>query len=553
MAKGPCPSPDCTSSDGFETYEDGHGHCYVCDHHVFADSEEKPVVTKKPKKAPPKIPDEYKGTRGIAQRTMEKLKYGTGPYREYDKSKEEWVEYPVARYVAVPYGDGRGHAATKIRLPNKDFRYIGATQDAALIFQNIWQSGGKKVVITEGEYDALSVSHVQDNKYPVVSLPNGTKSAAKACLNARKWLNSFEEIVLWFDADDPGQEAIEEVAHLFPIGKVKVVRNPEGAKDANDLLKANRVADITNCIWRAEPYTPARFVSFGSLKEEVLKPVERGLPWIFDELNEWTYGRRPGENYYFGAGTGVGKTDFFTQQAAADIANGEKVALFSFEQSPVESAKRLAGKFAGKRFHVPDAGWTTGELESAFDTLESTGAFIYDHWGSADWATVEEDITTLALSGYKHFYIDHLTAFAAHADDERKELEAICADIAKLGAKLGVYTYVISHLATPDGTPHEEGGRVFVRHFKGSRAIGYWAHFMFGIERNTQAESPDERIRARLRCLKDRYTGEATGKCLTMLYDGDTGLQSVDNDWEWPDSKKKSAKDYGFQESNDDF
>jgi twinkle protein len=44
----------------------------------------------------------------------------------------------------------------------------------------------------------------------------------------------------------------------------------------------------------------------------------------------------------------------------------------------------------------------------------------------------------------------------------------------------------VSHLATPEGKPHEEGGRVMIRHFKGSRAIGFWCHFMFGLERNQQ-------------------------------------------------------------------
>jgi twinkle protein len=155
--------------------------------------------------------------------------------------------------------------------------------------------------------------------------------------------------------------------------------------------------------------------------------------------------------------------------------------------------------------------------------------------------------------GYTEFYIDHLTAFAAHADDERKMLEATCADMAQTANKLGVRFYVISHLSTPDGVPHEEGGRVFIRHFKGSRAIGYWAHFMFGIERDTQAEDLEYRARAKFRCLKDRFTGQATGNVLTMKYDPETGLQSVDPDWKWeePSSGKQSAADHGF--TNQDF
>lgn len=541
MSHGPCPQPDCNSSDAFFSYDDGWGHCFSCGANVKLSDDAVVEAPKRKHKQPIPIPTEYSGARGISQATMEKLKYATGTY---DGEK--------ARYVAVPYGDENRIAATKIRLPGKDFRFIGDTKAAGLVFQNIWQGEGKKVVVTEGEYDALSVSQAQGNKWPVVSVPNGAQGAAKSCMNAFKWLNSFEEVILWFDNDEAGQSAAEEVANLFPIGKVKLVKTPDGFKDANDMLKASKVGEIVDCIWKAVPYTPARFVSFGSLREQVLRPPELGLPWVFPEITAWTYGRRRGETYFFGAGTGVGKTDFFTQQAAEDIRNGEKVALFSFEQTPTETAKRLAGKYAGKRFHVPAAGWTEADIEAAFAALDKTGGYIYDHWGSADWETVEEDITLLAHSGYRHFYIDHLTAFAAHADDERKALEGICADLAQLGAKLGVNLYVISHLSTPDGTPHEEGGRVFIRHFKGSRAIGYWAHFMFGIERNTQSEDEAERLRARFRCLKDRYTGGATGQHLTLLYDPDTGLQSVDPDWEWPD-KRKEEMGFHNHHSNDDF
>jgi twinkle protein len=84
----------------------------------------------------------------------------------------------------------------------------------------------------------------------------------------------------------------------------------------------------------------------------------------------------------------------------------------------------------------------------------------------------------------------------------------------------------ISHLATPEGKPHEEGGRVTIRQFRGSRAIGFWSHFMFGLERNQQAEDETERRTTILRCLKDRVTGKGTGKTLPLVYDQETGLLS---------------------------
>ncbi|NIR15301.1 MAG: toprim domain-containing protein, partial [Desulfobacterales bacterium] len=70
--------------------------------------------------------------------------------------------------------------------------------------------------ITEGYLDAMSVSQVQNHKWPVVSVPNGAAGAANAIRKNLKWLeDNFEEIVLMFDMDEDGQKAALECAPLF--------------------------------------------------------------------------------------------------------------------------------------------------------------------------------------------------------------------------------------------------------------------------------------------------------------------------------------------------
>jgi twinkle protein len=96
------------------------------------------------------------------------------------------------------------------------------------------------------------------------------------------------------------------------------------------------------------------------------------------------------------------------------------------------------------------------------------------------------------------------------------------AEAAQDATALHFVLHYVSHLATPEGKPHEENGRVMVRHFKGSRAIGYWSHFLFGIGRDTQA--PD--TPTTLRCLKDRFTGNANGLTWGLHYDRATGRVS---------------------------
>ena len=59
------------------------------------------------------------------------------------------------------------------RSASKDFVWIGDPKEATLFGQQCWASGGRKVVVCEGEIDAMSMSQVQGNKWPVVSVKDG--------------------------------------------------------------------------------------------------------------------------------------------------------------------------------------------------------------------------------------------------------------------------------------------------------------------------------------------------------------------------------------------
>lgn len=440
-------------------------------------------------------------------------------------------EYKGKTVQIAPYHNESGViVAQKLRFADKTFTVTGDTkQIGGLLFGSHLWSGGKKIVITEGEIDAMSVSQAQGNKWPVVSVPNGAQGAKKSLQKNLEYLGGFEEVILMFDQDDAGRKAIEECAPLFQPGKCKVAAL--SMKDANDLLKAGREQEIITAIWNAKPYRPDGIVSLTEIKDKALQPPELGLPWFLESLTKATYGRRYGELYCLGAGTGVGKTDFLTQQIEYDINTlREPVGVFFLEQGPAETVQRIAGKTAGKLFHIPDSGATAEELSRAIDTLEANGKlFLYDSWGATDWEVICNKIRFLNhAEGVRIFYVDHLTALAAMAESEKEALEEIMAEMAGLLQELNITILLVSHLATPDGKPHEEGGRVMIRHFKGSRAIGFWSHFMFGIERDQQDE--EQRNRSILRVLKDRYTGRATGLTIPIAYDPDTGILSEAED-----------------------
>ncbi|MER9646780.1 toprim domain-containing protein [Mesorhizobium sp. M0199] len=537
LRKEPCPS--CGSRDNLARYTDGHAYCFGCRHYEPGDNE----LTEQAEAAEPRNidfvplgePSDWQ-SRGINLESAQKWGFTRSnlngqPVRlfNYRNSAQQLVWQ-------------------KVRFQGKDFRSKGSKEDMCLYGQWLWRDSGKRVVIVEGELDAISLSQMQGHKWPVVSIPNGADGAAKALRKQLQWLEQFEEIVLMFDQDEPGQKATDECKLIpFTPGKLKIATLP--LKDANEMLMAGRVKETIDAIWGAKVYRPDGLVGVSDIMGDLLKPVEWGLPWCFDELHKLTYGRRYGEVYAFGAGTGIGKTDFLMQQIAYDIVDlGLTVGAIFLEQKPIETAKRVAGKIAGKMFHVPDGGWTADELTRAAGELDGK-VFFYDNFGQTDWELVKGQIRYMAAGlGIRVFYVDHLTAMA-DTGDEKGSLEQIMKEMAGLANELNVIIHFVSHLSTPDGKPHEEGGRVMIRHFKGSRAIGFWSFFMFGLERDQQNEDPIIATTTVFRILKDRYTGRSTGKTINLGFHSETGRLFVRDDDPFKD---KDAEEHGFSNESDD-
>jgi twinkle protein len=533
--------PECGSRDNLARYTDGHGYCFGCGHYEAGEDDITPTTRTSTSKG-----------RSMAKDLVEGGAFKALPKRGLTEDTCRKFGYKVAvegdQFIQIaPYHDDTGAlVAQKIRTQDKDFRVTGSLKQATLFGQNLWASGGRKVVITEGEIDAMSVSQVQGHKWPVVSIPNGSSGARKSLAAQLEWLCTFEEVVLMFDMDDPGRDAVQDCVTLFPPGKCKVASLT--MKDANELLVAGKGDEIVQAIWQAKTYRPDGIVTFRDLKDRIKEEVPDGMPWFCDGLTELTHGRRWCETYFIGAGTGIGKTDLITQQIEFDTRHGiAKSATFFLEQPIVETGKRVAGKFAGKRFHLPkeEGNWTDEDLDAAVEMLDNETLFLYDNFGVIDWEPIEQTIRHLRhAEGVRIFYLDNLTALAAQAEDEKKTLEEVTSKIAMLAKELEIIMVVVSHLATPEGKPHEEGGRVMIRHFKGSRSIGFWAHYMFGLERDTQHEDPAIRSTTTVRLLKARYDGSKVGQCVYLKMDPETGLLSETE-------KPRDGAAHGFQDESE--
>jgi len=512
---------ECGSSDGRAVYTNTSSFCFACSHWLpptDSQYETRPTSLKKLGMID-NLDIEPLTKRAIPEAICKQYKYGKGTLGG------------KACQVATYYNSDKQPVAQKVRFKDKSFKFLGDTKDAQMYGQQLWSSGGKKLTITEGEIDALSVATAFDGKYPVVSISAGAQSAKKELAKHLEWISSFEEIYIWFDNDEPGRKAVEECINILPIEKVRIVRHPD-YKDANELLLAKGKPSIVNAFYNAEPYKPEGICIPTDIMEQALQPVEVGRPWFFEKMTNITYGRRLGEIVSLGAGVSVGKTDVVMQSIAFDLSKGYNVGTFMLEQSTRETLLRISGKIDNCFYHLPNQDTNPKKLKATIESIN--GLYIYDNFGMIDWDTISSKIRFMKHSfGVEHFYIDNLTALNASADDERRNLDKLMAEVAGLAQELNVWILLVSHLNPPKtGNSHEQGGKVEQNQFTGSRAIMRWSALMLGVERNTIAEDVDERQKGLIRVIKDRFSGEATGQTIGFRYDTDTGelLESDDID-----------------------
>ena len=182
MAKVSCDS--CGSSDGREVYEDGHTYCFVC-HDWQAGTSTQPTTEKRKMGEPDFL---FGRAYDLVDRN---LRSGSLNHFRYHVATTRGQEVQVANYYDRETGE---LCAQKVRTPDKDFYAIGDMSKAGLFGESVWERGGKRLVITEGEVDALSYGQATGLSWPVCSVPLGAQGAAKAIKNSLEFIESFDHV-----------------------------------------------------------------------------------------------------------------------------------------------------------------------------------------------------------------------------------------------------------------------------------------------------------------------------------------------------------------------
>lgn len=325
----------CGSSDAKAVYSDGSSYCFSCEKTTVSEefkqanskvnrkaNKEKECMeeTEVVKQSKPNITEEknaeIKSATGIKGNGYRGLKdeYTKlfGVRYSYD---EETGEVTEQYYPITAQGTLSGY---KVREIPKSFRSIARTGADCDVFGAFkFNRGGKYVVIVEGEVDMLSAYQMlaeynkqRNSEYEIaVVSPTTGANSHKQIANNYKFFDSFDNIIVCYDNDKAGKDAIEKVIPNLPKGKVKTMNMRY--KDANEYLVNGKDKEFVQDFWNAKTYTPAGVVGSSALYELLIESThvkKIPLPPFLSKLDNMLGSVDLGTIGVIAAGSGAAKT-----------------------------------------------------------------------------------------------------------------------------------------------------------------------------------------------------------------------------------------------------
>lgn len=442
----------------------------------------------------------------------------------------------------------------KTRYMPKDFDARGEVSGTAdLIGQYRHRNAsGKFIVITAGEVDMLSAATILEKmntnkKYdsiPVVSPTTGEGSAFKQIQAQYEFLSRFERIVICFDNDNAGQEALAKIASVLPREKMWVMRLDK--KDTNAYIfdkSSNKAVDNSqewiNAFWKAEKYAPPGAIGSYSLMDKIKKKalqVKVTLPMFMSDLEDLMAGGLPmGEYGILFAASGIGKTTYVNACILHWIFNTPyKVSILSLEadgggfgmnllssymkvsidlmRTPEEKLEFLNSEEAEK---AAETLFTIDGKDSRFHLIENAYIDIEDLKDRIEMHVIK--------LGAKIIILDVLTNITQRMGlSEQADFAAWLDDLTT--------QYQIAVLGTGQIRKNDTGSRanstgadLFEEDIKGAGALLQHSAYNIALIRNKESDCEIERMTTYCKLMKNRHGRRTSPLAGQYLYDIETG------------------------------
>jgi len=543
----------CGSSDARQVYEDGGSKCFSCNKSFKASEDTEGTSTNMAKNSNEEFEEEettrvqkFTDGKDVVDYTAKLEEIGSLGSRGF---QERHITKTVASFFNVkvdynsdgtikthyyPYLSEEG-IGYKVRKLPKSFSFVGAF--SGLFGKDIFANGGKRVVITEGEIDAMSVAQAYHSRnqiiYPAVSVKAGVDT--KALIENREWLRSFDEIILFFDNDEVGLALTLKAISILGVDKVRIPKYPSGCKDPNEILVKEGGDKLLRCIWDAEKHQPAGIMGRSALKTAMkAKNAVKSVPYpeAMRGVQSKTKGMRKSEIALYISGTGSGKSTMIRQNILNILEiTDDKVGIISLEETPGETARNLSAMAIARNHsaeEIPDE-----DMDVGFDKVfgvdgEDERVIVLDHQGSIKDDSIVAQLEYMALMGCGYLFIDHITILVSEGAEGltgNEAIDKIMNDLLRIAKKYDVHIGLVSHLrkASSGNKSFEEGRLPSIDDIKGSGSIKQVCLDIIAFARNMTADNEPERNTLSMSVLKCRHTG-LTGPVPGAYYNYKTGL-----------------------------
>lgn len=237
--------------------------------------------------------------RHISEATLAKL-----PVADGMATFGEANESSPAIYFAYPNG-------WKARsFPLKAFTQKSGTKATFWNLDAVLAAEPEEVFITEGEIDALSLVEIGIQAHQVLSAPNASVGELEyVTLAMEAGLNKVKRFILCIDDDDAGNAYRSSLARILGPACCYFVTWPDGAKDANDVLRADGVDFLRTVLSERQPWP-----TYGLFKMSEIPDPPPIMVWNtgFEEWKDKVY-LSPGMLSVVTGHPGHGKTMLFNQ------------------------------------------------------------------------------------------------------------------------------------------------------------------------------------------------------------------------------------------------
>ena len=375
---------------------------------------------------------------------------------------------------------------------NKNWCQKGA--DTSPVLYGMHQADpSKPLLITEGEIDRLAA--IESGFKNAVSIPFGAENFHWIEYNW-KWLEQFEEIIVWSDNDDAGERMRKEVIPRLGSHRTKFVKS--SYEDINlQLFKAGKESVLQSIA--SAKYIPIKdIVKMADVEDynpDDMEKIKSGINGLDKFIGGWFLGSL---NVITGI-NGSGKSTFINESCVCESINqGYKTFVMSGELTNQQLRNWIEYPMAGKQnittrdngSNAPKTYYVDKKVKEKMREWYKDDVFFYDNDLDYTATSILKKMEELAKRyGVKVFLLDNLMTIDLECNnfDLNMKQKDFVKDLVIFARRFNAVVHLVAH---PRKT--ETVQRLSKMDVAGSGDITNLAHYVTAIHRVSDREKEDK-------------------------------------------------------------